>query len=89
MELHWIPAHQRIERNKLADCVAKQATGWRKKRKRNGKFEERHDGKRAAQTQIPHLRSAKSQANLDYIKKTWHIEWADEKLKRGLRIFTP
>ena len=51
MEFHWIPAHQEIEENELVDSAAKQATGWRKKRKKNGKIEERHDGKKAAQTQ--------------------------------------
>ncbi len=89
MELHLIPAHQGIEGNELADCAAKQATGWRKKRKRNGRFEERHDGKKAAQTQIPHLRYARRQANLDYIKKTWHAEWTDEKRRRDLRFLSP
>ncbi len=87
--LHWIPAHQEIEGNELADCAAKQETGWRKKRKINGKLEERHDGKKAAQTQIPHLRSARSQANVDYIKKAWHAEWTDEKRGHDFRILTP
>ena len=89
VEFYWIPAHQGIEGNEVADSAAKQATGWRKKRKRNGKIEERHDGKKAAQTQIPHLRSARSQANLDFVKKARQDEWTSEKRGRDLRILTP
>ena len=89
VEFHWIPAHQEIEGNELADTAAKQATGWKKKRKRNGRIEERHDGKKAAQTQIPHLRSARSQANWDFVKKAWEDEWTSEKRGRDLRILTP
>ena len=89
VEFHWIPAHQEIEGNELADSAAKRATGWRKKRKRNGRIEERHDGKKAAQTQIPHLRSTRSQANLEFVKKAWEDEWTSEKRGRDLRILTP
>ena len=40
----------------------------------------------AAQTPIPHLRSARS---LDYVNKAWHAEWTNEKRGRDLRILPP
>lgn len=89
VEFYWIPAHQGIEGNELADSAAKQAIGWRKKRKRNRRIEEKHDGKKATQTQIPHLRYARSQANLGFVKKAWQDKWTSEKRGQDLRILTP
>ena len=37
LEFHWIPAHQGIEGNELADTAAKEATGWRQTRSRRGR----------------------------------------------------
>lgn len=37
-ELHLVPAHKEIMGNELADMAAKEATGWRKLKKRNDKL---------------------------------------------------
>lgn len=38
--LHWIPSHKDIKGNEEADTAAKKAIGWRKARKKNGKWKE-------------------------------------------------
>lgn len=38
VELHLILVHQNLRGNEVVDRAAKSATGWRQKRKRNGRI---------------------------------------------------
>ncbi len=48
--LQWIPAHKNINGNDEADIVAKKATGWRRAKKRNGKWKNRIPGTKQRST---------------------------------------
>ena len=42
--LYWIPAHTDIRASEKADVTAKEATGWRRAKRRGGKWREWDSG---------------------------------------------
>ena len=67
----WIfIGYLRIKASRLRSQAGNRVEGKEERR-----IEERHNGQKAAQTQIPHLRFARSQASLDFVKKALQDEW--------------
>ena len=88
-ELHWVPAHMEIEGNELADVAAKEATGWRKVKKRNRKLREIDTKHTAPQIPLPFLKSAgKAHLSKLFFEK-WEEEWQNETKGRTLFKIAP
>lgn len=75
--------------NEKADIAAKMATGWRKKKKRNGKFVEVDTRFTAPPVSIPQLRSACNQVISQVAQKEWEAEWREEEKGKDLRRLAP
>jgi ribonuclease HI len=74
IDLHWIPAHRGIEGNEAADKAAKEATGWRRSRDRNGRMREIDIGATAPKpARVEYLHSAARRT----IRKALHREWEE------------
>lgn len=73
VELHWIPAHRGIPGNDLVDIAAKQATGWRQK-KRRGKLIEYDTNKPS--TKAPIIKTLRN-ALKTVITKDTHKHWIE------------
>ena len=89
LEIHWIPAHDEIVGNELADLAAKEATGWRKVERRNGKLREIDTNYTAHQTPLPFLRSAAEAHFTKLLYEKWGEEWRNETRGRALFKITP
>lgn len=85
VELRWIPAHIGVEGNELADRAAKEATEWRKVKKRNGKSIEIDTSHTSSSPHLPLLRSAVK----TYLKEKLFAEWEDDwhKKTRGHTLY--
>jgi ribonuclease HI len=88
--LHWIPAHQGIEGNERADIAAKEATGWRKVRSRNGRTKEVDTGITAARPlTLKQLQAAAVQVIRKLTQKEWEDVWDKEIRGRDLYRVSP
>jgi ribonuclease HI len=90
VEFHWIPAHQGIQGNELADKLAKEATGWRQIRGRGGRSEQIDtDNMAPTPNFLKHLRSATRTELNRQAQKQWAREWNAETRGRGSHALTP
>jgi ribonuclease HI len=89
VELRWIPAHQGIEGNELADRAAKEATGWRIIRRKNGRKTET-DSDQVAQRPpiVMHTLAAVRQTIKKSTRKEWEETWKNESRGRDLYKIT-
>ena len=83
-KLHWVPVHNKIAGNELADVAAKEVTGLRKMKKRNGKFCEIDTNYTAHQTLLPFLKSAAKAHVTKLFNNKWGKKWHHRTRGRAL-----
>ncbi len=89
VSFHWIPSHKDIKGNEDADIAAKEATGWRKAKRKNGKWKERDSGHTAEEQNLGRLRATIKLALEQNISKQWKTAWSNEKTGRELYRICP
>jgi len=90
VEFHWIPAHQGIEGNELADRLAKEATGWKQVRGRRGRLiEVDSDNTAPKPNYLKNLGSAAKTRLHQLTQERWAQEWETGTTGRTTRLLTP
>ena len=90
IELHWIPAHKKLEGNEAADRAAKSATGWRLKHKRNGRTIELDTGITAAKANNVPIQKVPVHTTLARLAASdWATNWSHDNHGKELRNIAP
>lgn len=84
IHLHWIPAHTDIKGNEEADVAAKEGTGWRRAKRRNGKWREWDSGYTAERHVLGRARATIKLALEQRTLGLWEEAWSGEKTGREL-----
>ncbi|EDN02399.1 predicted protein [Histoplasma mississippiense (nom. inval.)] len=90
VEFYWIPAHQGIEGNELADKLAKEATGCRQQRGRRGRMITVNTEDTADTPDfLRHLISAAKSELHRQTQAQWERDWENESSGRATYALTP
>ena len=89
IHLQWIPAHKNIRGNEEADIAAKEATGWRRAKRRNGKWREWDSGHTAEKHEVGRARATIKLALEQKTLERWEEVWSREKTGRELHAICP
>ena len=89
VEVRWIPAHIGVDGNERADSAAKEAKGWRKVKRRNGKLIEIDTSHTSPSPNLPYLRSAVKASLTEKLHAEWEDDWHKETKGRTLYKIAP
>ena len=89
IQLHWIPAHTDIKGNEEADVAAKEATGWRRAKRKNGKWKEWDSGYTADRHMLERAGATIKLALEQKTLELWSEAWSREKTGRELHAICP
>ena len=86
---HWIPSHKDIKGNEEADIAAKEATGWRRAKRKNGKWREWDSGYISEEQKLGRSRATIRLALEQNTLEQWEKTWTSEKTGRELYAICP
>lgn len=76
IHLQWIPAHKNIRGNEEADIAVKEATGWRRAKRRDGKGREWDSGHTAEKHEVNRARATIKLASEQKTLERWEEVWS-------------
>ena len=86
---HWMPSHKDIKGNEEADIAAKEATGWRRVKRRNGKWREWDSGYTSKEQRLGGSRATIKLASERNTLEQWELAWTSERTGRELHSICP
>lgn len=89
IHLQWIPAYQNIKGNEEVDVVAKEATRWRRAKKKNEKWSEWDSEYTAEKRELGKTRATIKLVSEQKALERWEEAWSKEKTSRELHALCP
>lgn len=89
VSFHWISSHKQIRGNEDADIAAKEATGWRRVKRRNWRWKEWDSGYTAKEQTLGRSRATVKLALEQNTSEQWETAWSNEKTGREVRTICP